>query len=216
MWNSTKFLAWNANSSTPLFPSSFTFSFVNVMSSRLVLNLHSLRQSDEDTYWGHNTTTNNTSGMELKDWPASPGNYTAFPQRGSLKAAQRRFNGSGRNLGPRSQRSTGWSTPNSTTLFIPPLERSQNSPTREMEMDIAADKRPVRETDLGTVSITSHRGGSSQARIISPLPPLKVKVDVDVDFDIEIASASPRSSWKSDGRNSPTPPPSCWHYGEAI
>ncbi|KIO32265.1 hypothetical protein M407DRAFT_241523 [Tulasnella calospora MUT 4182] len=199
----------------------FTFSFINVMSSRLVLNLHSLRRSDESTYWGHNTTTNPAASMELRDWPASPKPYTAFPKRVShLKAAQRReSNGSGRRpLRAPSPRSLGLSTPNSASLFIRPFERSRSSTTRDMDMDLSDEKRPTRETDLGTVSITSHRSGLSQAKAITPPPPLRVKVDVDVDFDIEIASgaSSVRSSWKSDRGYSPTPPSSCWHYGEAI
>ncbi|KAG8923861.1 hypothetical protein FRC01_012236 [Tulasnella sp. 417] len=174
----------------------FTFSFINVMSSRLVLNLHSLRRSDESTYWGHNTTTNPAS-MEMREWPVSPKSpkpFTAFPARVSyLKASQRReSNGSGRRpLRAPSPRSPGSATPNSASLFIRPFERSQASATRELgTMTPTDNKRPVPETDLGTVSFTSHRGGFSQTKAITPPPPLRVKVDVDVDFDIEIASGA--------------------------
>ncbi|KAG8978179.1 hypothetical protein FRB90_008582 [Tulasnella sp. 427] len=203
------------------------------MSSRLVLNLHSLRRENESAYWGHNTTTQ-TSGMELRDWPGTPREYTAFPKRISyLKSSQRRqSNGSGRRpLAPPSPastgyltpRSAGYLTPRSASLFIRPFERSQNSTTtREMTTVFEDEKqRPVGETDLGTLSVVSsghHRAFSRTNTIITPPPPLKVKVDVDVDFDIDIASggSSTRSSWRSDGRYSPTPPSSCWHYGEAI
>jgi len=150
----------------------FTFSFVTAMSSRLILNLRSLRRERDDGLWN-----NPSSGLELNEFPPSPSNYGP-PSPGRY--------------GRTTKHSTQSTTVSHVSFTLSPAPR--RIPSRAMTLS----RKTASDFDEKTRSEYDDEPGTPNTSKLFMTPSRRLEVQVDVDVDV-VDDDGERSSFGTDG-----------------